>query len=663
MVWPGKTTEVERVSPPFQKVERVNEVLRSASGQARLRDGGELPDWWPDGWRNKLIWGDNKYVLRALLKEFAGQIDLIYIDPPFATGANFTVRAQVGEQTVEKQASAVEELAYRDTWKAGVQSYLSMMYPRLLLLRDLLKPTGSIYVHCDDTVGHYLKALLDEIFERDQFRNELIWRRAISHSDANRYGRIVDHILFYARSDDSYWSGDAVAMPKSKEELDESYPRKDARGHYRSDNLTAAGASGGESGAPWRQYDITPKNVHWRPPRTGAYAYYIDRHLIPGYLEIEGVHDRLDALDGAGMIVHPKRGFWPGLKRYAEADTGKLPQSLILDPTGYTNYTSKSGDATGYPTEKPPDLLNLLIPPACPPGGLVLDVFAGSGATLSAAEGLGRRWIGADLGRFAIHTARKRMLDITDCRPFEILNVGGYERSQWQGADVGEQIGEYYDFIVELYGATRIHGFNHLHGIKGDRMVHVGATDAPVTGEELELAISECAEGSTLALDVLGWEWEMGLNPSRKDELAHFYEVDVHLLNIPREVMDQKAVEAGDIHFFELSVVELEHAQDDRGLVVEITNFLPAVDHYMAEKVGDAISQWSDWIDYWSIDFEYDGETFINSWQSYRTRQDRSLSLTSDPHRYDTPGKKTIVVKVIDIFGNDTTRELTVEVE
>ena len=155
----------------------------------------------------------------------------------------------------------------------------------------------------------------------------------------------------------------------------------------------------------------------------------------------------------------------------------------------------------------------------------------------------------------------------------------------------------------------------------------------------------------------------MGLNPSRKDELAHFYEVDVHLLNIPREVMDQKAVAAGDIHFFELSVVELRHEQDDRGLIVEIESFTPAVDEYMAKKVGGAIERWSDWIDYWSIDFDYDGETFVNSWQSYRTRQDPSLSLISDPHRYDAPGRKTVVVKVIDIFGNDTTRELTVKVE
>ena len=330
-----------------------------------------------------------------------------------------------------------------------------------------------------------------------------------------------------------------------------------------------------------------------------------------------------------GDIVLSSTGRTLRRKRWLKDTHGKAVVDL-WDDVFRVSPTAK--ERVDFPTQKSLSLLNRIIETSSNEGDVVADFFLGSGTTVVAAERLRRRWIGADLGRFSVQTTRKRMLDATGCRPFEILNVGHYERSQWQGADVGERIGEYYDFIIQLYGATRLDGFNHLHGIKGDRMVHVGATDAPVTADELELAISECAEGSTLALDVLGWEWEMGLNPSRKDELAHFYEVDVHLLNIPREVMDQKAVEAGDIHFFELSVVELEQAQDDRGLVVEITNFLPAVDHYMAEKVGDAISRWSDWIDYWSIDFDYNGETFINSWQSYRTRQDRSLSLTSDPH-------------------------------
>ena len=291
----------------------------------------------------------------------------------------------------------------------------------------------------------------------------------------------------------------------------------------------------------------------------------------------------------------------------------------------------------------------------------MLDFYAGSGSTLVAAENAGRRWIGADIGRFAIHTSRKQLLAVQGCRPFEVRNLGHYERSRWQGASIGAEIGAYYDFIVELYGAQRIAAFSHLHGLKAGRMVHVGATNTPVTVDELEKAVKECDAASMTGLDVLGWEWEMGLNPSRKDELARQFEVDIHLLNIPREVMDEKAISAGDIHFFELSVVDVAASEDDRGVVVELSNFVPAVDEYMVHKVSGEVRAWSDWIDYWSVDFEHDGRTFTNSWQSYRSRQDPSLRLATDPHQYETPGRKMIVVKVIDIFGNDTTRELSVE--
>ena len=617
MVWPGKTTEVERVSLPFQTIERVNEVSRSAAGQARLRDGGELPDWWPEGWRNKLIWGDNKYVLSSLLDEFAGKVDLIYIDPPFATGADFSIPIEINGVEIDVPGTTVELTAYRDTWHGGIGSYSQMLYDRLVLLRELLAPHGSIFVHADYHVGHYIKLVMDEVFGVESFTNELIWyyRRwtAKSHSFQNMH----DTIFFYRRTPDVF-----------RFNYVEQEPTEDTkRARDRGWNANTYRAKGGRR----RQlliYDHAKFN----------------QAINAGTIDPERYDRVVDATDpnvAPNDVIDPK---WEDV----------LEESFI---------GPRSGERVGYPTQKPERLIDRLVAVASDPGDLVLDCFCGGGTTPAVAQANGRRWIAADLGRFAVQTTRKRLLNTIGRHPFEVLNLGRYERSHWQGADVGERIGEYYDFIIQLYGATRLDGFNHLHGIKGDRMIHVGATDAPVTVEELDLAISECAEGSTLALDVLGWEWEMGLNPSRKDELAHFYEVDVHLLNIPREVMDQKAVEAGDIHFFELSVVELEQMQDDRGLVVEITNFLPAVDHYMAEKVGDAISQWSDWIDYWSIDFDYNGETFINSWQSYRTRQDRSLSLTCDPHSYDEPGKKTIVVKVIDIFGNDTTRELTVEVE
>lgn len=509
----------------------------------------------------------------------------------------------------------MEEIAFRDIWTT--QGYLQFLYDRLALLSDLLHPKhGSFFLRLDWRHGYRARAMLDQIFGEDRFRNEISLKR--TRTIKGEYGRF----------------------------------------HHASDNLYFY-ANGAEKFHGFRK-ELQKKDQKW------VRMHMVGERKDKSLLTVSVLDKRFTAPPGRRWMLS-QRGFDDAVAQGLVKIDEELNEPLFLQK--FTTIGSDWTDVPGYskrhnyPTENSEDVLARVITAASDPGDLVLDCFAGSGTTAAVAERLERRWITADIGRFSVHTTRRRMLDIADCRPFEVLNLGRYERSHWQGADVGEQIGEYYDFIIQLYGATRIQGFHHLHGIKDKRMIHVGATDAPVTADELMLAISECAEGSILALDVLGWEWEMGLNPSRKDELAHFYEVDVRLRNIPREVMDQKAVDAGDIHFFELSVVELEHTQDDRGLVVEITNFCPAVDEYMSQKVGDAITRWSDWIDYWSIDFDYDGETFVNSWQSYRTRQDPSLSLVSDPHDYDSLGTKTIVVKVIDIFGNDTTRELTVEVE
>ena len=320
-------------------------------------------------------------------------------------------------------------------------------------------------------------------------------------------------------------------------------------------------------------------------------------------------------------------------------------------------------EKTGFPTQKNVSLVRRIVRASSDPGDLVLDFFMGSGTTSEAAERLDRRWIGVDLSRFAIHTSRKRLLNIPDCRPFEVLNLGRYERRYWQGVEAGEAIWEYYSFILKLYEAQQVSGFTHLHGEKTGRMIHVGATDAPVTRDELERTLEECTANGLKAVDVLGWEWEMGLNPAGKNELAQQHGVDVRLFNIPREVMDKRAVEGGDVHFFELSVAKVKPHIEGHSVEIALAGFLPAVDDYMREKVGDKVTKWSDWIDYWSVDFEFDGETFVNQWQAYRTRKDPKLVLRSDPHDYDEPGDYQVVLKVMDIFGNDTTQQLNVTVE
>ena len=266
---------------------------------------------------------------------------------------------------------------------------------------------GSLYLHCDDTASHYLKALLDAIFGPRNFRNDIAWRRATSHNDPARYGRILDHILYYSRDGRPYWDGEAIATPKDEAQLRASYPSRDERGRYRGADLTGAGASEGESGRPWRGYDVAARGRHWSAPRSGAYAEWIEREHVPGYRAIEGVHERLDALDAAGLIHHPEAGVWPGLKRYADADRGNPPQNLILEPAGFTNY-SGGGERLGYPTQKPVALLERLVKASCPPDGLVLDPFCGCGTAVVAAHNLGRRWIGVDISATAIDIIRER---------------------------------------------------------------------------------------------------------------------------------------------------------------------------------------------------------------------------------------------------------------
>ena len=373
------------------------------------------------------IWtGDNLKVLRGINSEC---VDLIYLDPPFNSNRDY-------EAPIGSQAASAE---FKDTWTLddvdvhehgeladrnqaayavidaarhahgkGMMAYCIMMAVRLLEMRRILKPTGSIYLHCDDTAGHYLKLLMDGIFGARQFRNAITWRRAVAHNDPGRYGRISDYLLFYTIGDKYTWND--VREKQDEETLAKSFPKIDDNGRrYRADNLTgpAHGQSGGESAREWRGYDIASRGRVWSAPKKGTYADYIDEQWIPGYKTIEGVHERLEALDAAGLIHHPTRGFWPGLKRYAEADVGKPLQDIIYNPTGLTNYSGK--ERTGYPTQKPLALLARIVRASSNKGDMILDPFCGCATTCVAAERLNRQWAGIDLSPLAVKLVNERI--------------------------------------------------------------------------------------------------------------------------------------------------------------------------------------------------------------------------------------------------------------
>jgi DNA modification methylase len=670
LVWPGKyddkggLVELPRVSLPFQVIEVIEEgrTSREALKQATLPLFGEKSKGpTEEGWRNKLIWGDNLLVEASLLKDFAGKIDLIYIDPPFATGADFSFTTTVGESSieVEKEQSILELMAYRDTWSRGLWSYLEMLYPRLLACRDLLASNGTLWVHLGPQVAHHVKLLLDEVFGPESHRGEVTWQRTSAHGDTKFFGHVTDLIVGYAKApEESVWN--QAYVPFAKEYVESEYRYRDESGRlFRRGDLTGAGTRRGETGKTWRGIDPNTIGRHWiRPPSD------------------------LDDLDKRGLIYWPPKGKWPHHKLYLDEGKG-APVSNVWTDIPPINNVAREG--TGYATQKPEALLERIVNSCSNPGALVADFFCGSGTTLAVAEKLGRRWIGADLGRFAIHTTRKRLLDLRvkdqdtgnerGCRPFEVLNLGLYERKYWQGITFGNEpkSGEetalvaYVRFILDLYKAQPIQG-THVHGKKGGAFVHVGAVDAPVTISQIEDASAEAERLGGKELHILGWEFEMGLHDPITQYVRAQHGVIVRLVSIPRETMERRAVETGDVQFFDLAFLQVDvkpekGGKKDRAIKVVLKDFVIPSTDLIPDEVRAKIKKWSDYIDYWAVDWDFRNDTFVSQWQTYRTRQDRSLTLETPAHSYDKSGTYQILVKVVDIFGNDTSHLVRWEVK
>ncbi|MEO8681225.1 MAG: DNA methyltransferase [Vicinamibacterales bacterium] len=605
LVWPGKYNEdgtlkdVPRVSLPFQVIETVNESRATREVKKRGVQGGLFDvydgkegDTFEAGWRNKLIWGDNLLVMGSLREKFAGKIDLIYIDPPFATGADFSFSAPIGEGDTEvyKEPSILEEKAYRDTWGPRGELYAGWIFQRLELCRELLSSKGSLFVHLDPTVVHMVKVMLDEIFghsgeksDEPGFRNEIVWCYSGGGIPKREFPRKHDVILWFSK------------------------------------------------GTEWTF------NTQYRP--------YSEGTIQRGRTAVKGDAARLRE-EGT-----PVNDWWPDVKR-------------ITSPT--------DPEKLYYDTQKSEELLERVLKVASASGDLIADFFCGSGTTLAVAEKLGRRWIGCDLGRWGIHVTRKRLLGIENCKPFEVLNLGKYERQYWQGVTFGEAKGkplaeqalyEYLAFILKLYGAQPVAGMAQLHGKKGKAMVHIGAVDAPVTIGEIDAALDESAKLKQSELHVLGWEWEMGLYDLMV-EAAKKKGVKLLLLQIPREVMEQQAAAKGDVRFFELAYLEAEIKQSKKLIAqVALKDFVIPNTELIPEDVRSKVKKWSDYIDYWAVDWDFQSDTFMQGWVAYRTRKERKLPLVSDQHSYEKPGKYRILVKVIDIFGNDTSQAFDVVVK
>jgi adenine-specific DNA-methyltransferase len=510
-----------------------------------------------------------------------------------------------------------------------------MLYPRLVLLRELLSDRGSLFLHLAPNVSHLARALLDEIFGADNFRAEIIWQRVTAHSDTKDFGTIHDSILCFSKSEKHLWN------PQFRP-YDDTY----VKSHYT--HLD-------ESGRRYQLGDLSSPN-----PRANLMYEWLG-HEPPAY-GWRYSRDTMRRLHSEGRIWYPReKGKRPRLKRFVE-DMPGMPLGDVWGDIHPVN--SQAQQRLGYDTQKPEALLERIINSSSDEGSIVLDCFVGSGTTAAVAEKLKRRWVAVDIGRFAIHTTRKRLLDIPQCAPFVVANLGRHERRAWQDATTGPQVRAYLDSVVQLYGALPTAEFRHLHGTKGRRAVHVGAIDAAVSFGEIKEALDEAAAAGHSGLDVLGWEFEMGLHELVQDE-AQARGVDLQLCRIPREVMDPLVVDSGEVVFHELAYLEVATTVRKRNLTVTLTGFVLPNPDLVPASVRSKISGWVDYVDYWAVDFTYDAaghsDTFHNQWQSYRTRADRTLERNAS-HDYDEPGSYTVLVKVVDIFGNDTTRSAEVSV-
>lgn len=710
LVWNGKSNEVTNVVLPFQVIEQIDEPREGKE----LGDKGTLFDFSGKqitGWTNKLIWGDNKLILSSLKNgpmrkeiEAQGGLKLIYIDPPFDVGADFSMDIEIGEESdaesFTKKPSVIEEIAYRDTWGKGADSFIAMIYERLKLMHELLAEDGSIYVHCDWRVNSYMRLILDEIFGKDNFKSEISWRKLNSpKSQSGGFGNQKDSIFFYVKSNKNIFNvvysdlEEASLKPYSKDD-------NDGKGKYRLIEIEAQGVQRNQN------------------RKTFEFMGYTAPYLYK--------KETLEQWKKEGLIYLSSSGR-PSKKQYLSEVEGLIVSDLWVDKTV---SPIQSAEKIGYPTQKPEQLLERIIRASSNEGDLIADFFCGSGTTLATAEKLGRKWIGTDLGKFGIHTSRKRMIGVQrelkkagkDFRAFEILNIGKYERESFlninddlraeeKAKQAERKEKDFIKLILSAYKAEAVESFAHIVGKKRDRLVAVGPINLPVSSKFIREIVDECKSKNLTKIDVLGFDYEMGMNFSEYADEG----IDVAFKIIPREVFDRRAVERGHVNFYDVAYIDIKPIISGRGnmkeLSIELTDFSVfynqdngAIDEELKagrskviiengqvlkvtkDKDTELVSRevltkkWSDWIDYWAVDYNFadrkeiikvveDGEEkevwtgdyiFDNEWQTFRTKKNRNLELVSAPKELPK-GDYKVAVKVVDIFGNDTTRVIDVK--
>jgi len=629
---------------------RDSDWINEANRQAHLGDA--------DGadWTNRLIYGDNLLAMAALLAgdehtpSLRGKVDLIYIDPPFDSKADYRTKVTLPGVELEQRPTVIEQFAYSDTWSDGTASYLAMITPRLILMRELLAETGSIYVHLDWHVEHYVKIVMDDIYGKSSFRNEVIWKRTTSHSDASAYGSVHDTILFYAKGDKERLN--PVFQPYDDAYVEAYYRYFDTDGkRFMSADLSGAGAG------PARRFEDKliepPAGRHWMYDQAG-----IDRAIA------------------SNRIFWTRNGV-PRLKKFLDGSEGMPASDLWADVQPLRSW--HRDEDVSYSTQKPESLLDRIIRASSSQNGLVADFNGGSGTTAAVAEKLGRRWITTDLGKPACMIMRKRLID-QGAKPFLYQAIGDYQVEAAKSA-MGRsfRVGDLSGIVLSLYGALPLQPEdNPLRNLGA--VVYAGKktlvlVDSPnkLTGDAtLRKAIAQRDNllGGWDRVVVLGWNFE----PSIGQSITALNDARLEVLVIPPDLLDRLRKKGGieklrgqvrfsSLQYLTVKPILRQRSGDGEQVQVTLDNYVLLspeainLDEDNRKKLLKVMNvEPLALIEYWAVDPDYDGEVFRSVWQDYRgntANDDDPLRVVSEAS-FSVPykaGNRRICVRVVDVFG------------
>jgi adenine-specific DNA-methyltransferase len=587
-----------------------------------------------EGWVNRLYWGDNLQVMAHLMREFRGKIKLIYIDPPFDSGADYRKRIKLRGTSVESDLSVLEERQYTDIWSNDL--YLQYMYERLILMRELLAQDASLYLHCDPRRAHHLRCILDEVFGESNFQNEIVWKRQTAHSDAKRYGAIHDCILYYTRSPDALL--ETQYSPYDEEYVRSHYPYTDSHGRrFGTWDMTSPHPRPNMM-YEWKGYPSPPNG--WRYER-----------------------ETMERLDREGRIYYPEGGGRPRLIKYLDEMPGVPVQDIWVD---IDPINSQALEALGYPTQKPEAFIERIITASSNPGDLVADFFIGSGTTAAVAQKLGRRWIGADINLGAIHTTAQRLARIiaeqqkTPHQPklfddnqspipntqypiFEVYNVNHYE--------VFKNAEEARDIVLKLYGVEPLKGHHFFDGTLDSRWVKVVDLNRICSRLDVQTIFDNLAPDDSRGVVVLcaGHEYDVPETIRRRN-----------LLNVPFEVRDI-LTDRKDVIFKRPPEAQTRLLREDGFVTLTIEQFYSPLllqklsleeDASTGSAQAQAIEDWRQTVASVLIDPAYDGEVFHARITDTPARRDELVAgeYTWEAAEY---GDGPVAVKIVDVLDEE----------